>query len=154
MGGGRAGLGGSDARGDGGGSTNVVDNKDVGGARDPIIENVSDGTGGRISVSPAGRTFFGDPSEIRDWRAVLLALVFAGGFLGEDFFGDLKAPLRGDCLYDFICFTGAGGSGSGEGGRSSSSILSISQARFSSRNLTRSAYKEKMIHREQTIKFR
>jgi hypothetical protein len=111
--------------------------------------------GGKIPVSPAGRTFFGDPSETRDWRALLLALVFAGGFLCEDFFGDLKATLRGDCLFDFIRFTGAGGSGSDEGGRSSSSILSISQARFSSRNLTRSVYEEKMIHRHQTeTKFR
>ena len=75
-----------------------MESREVGGGNSPSLEKVKVGSGGRISVSPAGITFLGEPSVLRESRADLRGFIFAGDFFGTSFFGDLNAPLRGDCL--------------------------------------------------------
>ena len=102
------------------------------------VEKVSDGIGGRISVSPAGMTFFGEPRETYEF---LEDLALAGeDFFGKAFFGDLNATFRGECLWGFTVFFAGEGGGFGTGG-TCESIFSVSHACFSSMNFRRSVYK-------------
>lgn len=134
-GGGSAGWDGREACGEGGGKTNAVERREFAEGISPSRENASEGRGGRISVSPAGMTFFGEPRDVCVPREAFGRLE---GFLGKAFLGDLKPDFRGDCLW-ILCRAGEAGRRGGVGDRSGI-IFSISQDRFSSMNFMRSAW--------------